>query len=157
MFSIRFRVKKIYIKRGQKIINEGRPSDCVCIIDSGSVEVYKEGPGGKKQVLAKLREKEIFGEFGLVDGLPKSASVIALEDPTISVLTPDAFSSLTKRNPQALIPILKILANRIRSSIKTVEQLQIQKSKKKFRKLISFSLILLESSFLPPRQTTFPG
>jgi hypothetical protein len=38
-------------------------------------------------------------------------------------LTQEAFTSLAHRNPQSLIPILKILANRIRSALTVVETL----------------------------------
>tara|TARA_B100000686_G_scaffold353958_1_gene461847 strand:+ start:398 stop:772 length:375 start_codon:yes stop_codon:yes gene_type:complete len=117
-------MKKIYVKKGDHIIKEGMQSDCGYIIESGSVEVSKTATNGTKQVLGTLKEKEIFGELGLIDGLPRSATVTALEDCTISVLTPEAFDSLAKRNPQALVPILKILVTRLRSTLKVVEELR---------------------------------
>lgn len=99
-------------------------SDCAYIIDSGRVEVSKKRPNGEKQIIGVLHENDIFGEMGLIDGFPRSATVVALEDCTISIMTQDAFNSLAQHNPQALMPILKVLAKRLRATLTLVEDLQ---------------------------------
>jgi CRP/FNR family transcriptional regulator, cyclic AMP receptor protein len=73
-------------------------------------------------------QNDIFGEMGLIDGLPRSASVVALEDCSISIMTQEAFNSLAQHNAQALMPILKVLAKRLRSTLRLVEDLQDGKS-----------------------------
>ena len=117
-------MKTIFFKRGEKIISEGMSSDCAYIIESGRVEVSKRDPNGTRKVLSVLKENDIFGEMGLIDGLPRSCSVVAMEDSSITVLTQDAFNSLADHKPQALMPILKVLAARLRSTLKIVEDLQ---------------------------------
>lgn len=117
-------MKKIFVKKGKDIIEEGTVSDCAYIIESGKVQVSKTRGDGTKTVLGTLHEKDIFGELGLIDGLPRSATVTALEDCTVSVLTQDAFTSLAKRNPQTIMPILKILASRLRATLKTIEEIE---------------------------------
>ncbi len=67
-------------KKGEIIIEEGSLSSDAYIIESGSVEVSKKLPGGKTQVITKLDKNDIFGEMGLIDQLPRSATVKALED-----------------------------------------------------------------------------
>jgi CRP/FNR family transcriptional regulator, cyclic AMP receptor protein len=93
----------------------------------GSVEVSKRLPDGKIQIITKLDRNDIFGEMGLIDQLPRSATVRALEDSSISVMTPDTFNSLAKRNPEALMPILKVLAKRLRNTLKIIEGVDEQK------------------------------
>ncbi len=117
-------MKSLFFKRGEKIISEGTASDCAYIIESGSVEVSKKETNGERKVLSTLKQNDIFGEMGLIDGLPRSCSVVALEDSTITVLTQDTFNSLADHKPQALMPILKVLAARLRSTLKIVEELQ---------------------------------
>lgn len=117
-------MKLIDFKKGENIIEEGTLSDCAYIIESGSVEVSKSRPDGQKQIIGILKENDIFGEMGLIDGLPRSATVTALEDCTISVLSQDVFNSLAQHNPQALMPILKVLAARLRSTLELVDNLQ---------------------------------
>ncbi|MZH40527.1 MAG: cyclic nucleotide-binding domain-containing protein [Nitrospinae bacterium] len=117
-------MKTVYFKKGEEIIQEGTLSDCAYIIDSGQVEVSKKKPNGEKQIIGILQENDIFGEMGLIDGFPRSATVVALEDCTISIMTQEAFNSLAQHNPQALMPILKVLAKRLRATLSLVEELQ---------------------------------
>lgn len=106
-------MKKLYFKKGEKIIEEGSVSNCAYIIDSGRVQVAKAGHRGE-HVLAILEQNDIFGEMGLIDSLPRSATVVALEDCTVLLLTQEVFDSLSIQNPQALMPMLKVLVGRLR-------------------------------------------
>jgi CRP-like cAMP-binding protein len=121
-------MKKRYFKKGAEIIKEGMLSDCAYIIESGSVQVSKILSNGEEQVIGVLEENDIFGEMSLIDGLPRSATVLALEDCTISVMTPEVFNSLSKGNPEALMPILKVLASRLRKALNILEQVEGQKT-----------------------------
>ena len=121
-------MKKRYFKKGTEIIKEGTLSDCAYIIESGSVQVSKILSNGEEQVIGVLEENDIFGEMSLIDGLPRSATVLALEDCTISVMTPEVFNSLSKGNPEALMPILKVLASRLRKALNILEQAEGQKT-----------------------------
>lgn len=117
-------MKTLYYKKGDEIIKEGAVSDCAYVIEVGQAEVYKEKPDGDRQVIEVLQKNDIFGEVGLIDGLPRSASVSALEDCSVSVMTREAFNSLARHNAQALMPVLKVLAKRLRSALQLIEGLQ---------------------------------
>ena len=121
-------MNKKYFKKGEEIIKEGMLSDCAYIIDTGKVEVSKILQNGEKQIISLLNENDIFGEMGLIDGFPRSATVVALEDCTISIITQDSFNNLAQHKPEALMPILKVLAKRLRSTLTLVEDLQKGKS-----------------------------
>ena len=99
-------------------------SDCAYIIESGRVQVSKTLSNGEEQVIGILEENDIFGEMSLIDSLPRSATVLALEDCTISVMTQVTFNNLAQHNPEALMPILKVLAKRLRATLTLVEGLQ---------------------------------
>ena len=117
-------MKTQYFKKGTEIIKEGTLSDCAYIIESGRVQVSKTLSNGEEQVIAILEQNDIFGEMSLIDSLPRSATVLALEDCTISVMTQEAFNNLAQHNPEALMPILKVLAKRLRATLTLVEGLQ---------------------------------
>lgn len=127
-------MKTKFYKKGFEIIKEGMLSDCAYIIESGRVEVSKSKPNGERQLIGILEENDIFGEMGLIDGLPRSASVIALEDCSISIMTQEAFNSLAQHNAQALMPILKVLAKRLRATLQLIEDLQEGKNSDGFHK-----------------------
>ncbi len=121
-------MKKQYFKKGAKIIEEGMLSDCAYIIESGRVQVSKTLSNGEEQVIGILKENDLFGEMGLIDSLPRFANVVALEDCTISVMTQEIFNSLSKHNPEALMPILKVLASRLRKVLNILEDIENQKT-----------------------------
>ena len=114
----------ISFKKGEEIIEEGALGDCAYIIEQGSVEVSKLTPYGEKQVLAVLEKSEIFGEMGLIDGLPRCATVTALENCVMSVCSKETFNNLADHNPESLLPIFKVLVRRLRSTLTLVEALQ---------------------------------
>jgi CRP-like cAMP-binding protein len=109
------------LKKGEVIFNEGNPSDCAYIIGMGSIEIFTTTPEGQK-VLGVLGENEIFGEMGLIDGLPRSASARANEASVVSILTPETFEQLVHKNPKALLPILKILTRRLRETMSYLQR-----------------------------------
>ena len=114
----------ITFKKGEDVIEEGTLGDCAYIVEQGSVEVSKLTPHGEKQTLGILEESEIFGEMGLIDGLPRSATVTALEDCVVCVFTKETFNNLADHNPESLIPIFKVLVRRLRSTLELVGTLQ---------------------------------
>ena len=114
----------ITFKKGEDIIEEGTLGDCAYIIEQGSVEVSKLTPHGEKQVLGVLEKSEIFGEMGLIDGLPRCATVTALENCVMSVCSRETFNSLADHNPESLLPIFKVLVRRLRSTLSLVGALQ---------------------------------
>ena len=83
---------------------------------------------GEEKVIGILEQNDIFGEMSLIDSLPRSATVLALEDCTISVMTQETFNNLAQHNPEALMPILKVLATRLRATLTLVEGLQAGKA-----------------------------
>ena len=114
----------ITFKKGDDIIEEGTLGDCAYIIEQGSVEVSKLTPHGEKQVLGVLEKSEIFGEMGLIDGLPRCATVTALGNCVMSVCSRETFNSLADHNPESLLPIFKVLVRRLRSTLSLVGALQ---------------------------------
>lgn len=109
------------LKKGEVIFHEGNPSDCAYIIGQGSIEILENTARGQK-TLGILENNEIFGEMGLIDGLPRSATARAREDSVVYTLTPETFDSLTHRNPESLVPIMKILTSRLRETMNCLRQ-----------------------------------
>jgi CRP/FNR family transcriptional regulator/CRP/FNR family cyclic AMP-dependent transcriptional regulator len=108
-------------KKGEIIFHEGNPSDDAYIIGLGSVEIIENTTEGEK-VLGVLGVNEIFGEMGLIDGQPRSATARAMEESVVYILTPKTFDSLIHENPEALLPIMKILASRLRETMNYLKQ-----------------------------------
>jgi CRP-like cAMP-binding protein len=75
-------------KEGDTICAEGDPGREMFILRSGSVEVRKRAREGKRIIkLARLAKGDCFGEMSLIDIQPRSATVLALEDTSVYVVT----------------------------------------------------------------------
>ena len=92
---------------GDVILVEGDDTSEAYILDRGSVEVYLKGPPERR--LRILRPGDIFGEMALITEQPRSASVRALEDIEVRVIGRDDFLTTWQRDPDALLPVLKVL------------------------------------------------
>jgi CRP/FNR family transcriptional regulator, cyclic AMP receptor protein len=104
------------LKKGETVFSQGSTSDCAFIISSGSVEIIENTLEGQK-VIGQLTENEIFGEMGLIDGKPRSATARALEDSVVYIMTQVNFDKLARERPEALLPILKVLSGRLRETM----------------------------------------
>ena len=81
------------LKKGEVVFRENDPSDCAYIVGVGAIEICKKTPRGQK-VLKVLGDNEIFGEMGLIDGLPRSATARARQDSVVYILTSKNFENL---------------------------------------------------------------
>lgn len=117
-----------HIKSGEKIITEETLTDSAYIILSGSAKVTRTLKNGDEKLIGILMENDIFGEMSMIDSLPRSANVEALEDCTVAIVTQEMFQSLYSNNPNALMPLIKVLTRRLRESLNIIECLQNQKT-----------------------------
>ena len=109
-------MKTITRRQGDVILTEGEESDDAYIILSGEVEVTKHG-----KHLATLGENSLFGEIGLVDNRPRTATCTALTAVTLGTVTKNNYAQLLRNRPEALNPILKLVVERMRNLMNFVE------------------------------------
>ena len=110
-------MKTLYFESGEVVFEAGNLSDYAYLIEEGKFEVSRLC-NGQKQVIGILKEKDIFGEMGIIDSQPRSATATALEKSKVSLITQECFHSMEITNPEALMPLLRVLPARIRDSIK---------------------------------------
>ena len=67
---------------GSIICREGETGDCMYEVESGKVGVYHDYGGPDEKLIAELYSNKVFGEMGLLDHAPRSATVVALEENT---------------------------------------------------------------------------
>lgn len=71
---------------GQVIFLQGYPADFAYIIEDGAVEIYLIEPDNSETQLAILKVGEMFGELGIIDDAPRSASARALTDCSLQIM-----------------------------------------------------------------------
>lgn len=98
---------------GARILQEGDAGDEMYVIQTGKARIYK-GTDDRTVTLAVLSNGEFFGEMALVANHPRSASVEALEEITVSVIDRRTFESLLVSEP-LVREIMRRMSDRIRT------------------------------------------
>jgi CRP/FNR family transcriptional regulator, cyclic AMP receptor protein len=98
-------------REGETIFREGDISDRAFQVVSGSVNVHL--PSGR---LRNLGPGEIFGEMGLLDNRPRSATVIAGEDGELTAFTETELVRAIRTDPDAAITFIRAPLHRLREA-----------------------------------------
>ena len=120
-------VRVIHFSDGHKIRDVTRdtvPVDGLYIIKSGVAKVSKPSESWEAEaVLAILGKGSCFGEIGLLDGLPPSANVTALEPMECFFLARADFLSALEENPEIALGMLPGLSAMVRGADRWIAQL----------------------------------
>lgn len=105
--------------RGDVIFREGDPGDCTYEIQKGCVGVYRNYGGPDEKEITKLYSGKVFGEMGLLDHAPRSATVVVLENNTIlTKVTEEEFFANFEANPSVILDVMQQMCNRLRRTTK---------------------------------------
>jgi diguanylate cyclase (GGDEF)-like protein len=100
---------------GEIITRENEPGDVFYIIRSGQTVVIK-GDIQNPAILGFRSTGEAIGEMALLENLPRSATVIALDVVSLWVFSREAFYQFLKENPAFSITVMNMLSARVRKS-----------------------------------------
>jgi eukaryotic-like serine/threonine-protein kinase len=95
-------------ERGEVIINEGDEADCAFLIRAGRVEASRK-VRGKKKVLREMGVGEVFGEAAILDVQPRTATVRALEETRVSVLSKSSLADEMGRADVLALALTSVL------------------------------------------------
>src|SRR4051812_26123992 len=85
-------------------------------IEQGLVKVVVSSPDGDERSIAILGPGAIVGELSMLDGLPRSAAVIALRDCSLQFISRDLFDKCTQQHPEIYKHLTAMLALRLREA-----------------------------------------
>lgn len=112
-----------YYKAGELIFLEGESSAGLHLVARGLCKVYRLSVGGREQVLANLGPGDSCNEVPVVDGGPNPASLIAVEDSALWIISKEALARLRLQYPVLNEIIIKSLAMRCRQLVQQVYDL----------------------------------
>ena len=103
---------------GRVIVEAGRPGNAFFVLAVGGAKVYRgKLPTGRP--IARFGPGDFFGEMALLDGGPRSATVVADGDVTAIRLTRSAFQKVLKSEPSIAFGVMRELAARLRKGAAT--------------------------------------
>lgn len=108
---------------GEIILHENDTGETAYVIERGRVEVSKE-LDGQKVHLAYMGAGEIFGEMSVIDDMPRSATVTAVEKTAAHEIQRELLFRGLQTDPEVAVNILKALFERLREANATILHLQ---------------------------------
>jgi CRP/FNR family transcriptional regulator, cyclic AMP receptor protein len=101
--------------RGQEIIGQDSDNKDVFFVAQGRVRVTFFAPNGTEIAFRDLSAGASFGELSAIDGLARSASVVALANTVLASLSRARFQALLREQPSVTERVLRNLASLVRS------------------------------------------
>jgi CRP/FNR family cyclic AMP-dependent transcriptional regulator len=105
-----------HFKEGDYIFHIGDAGHSLYIVLNGRVQVYVENTEGDKIVLAENEPGDVFGEISLLDGGPRTATAIAIDNTELLRLDRESLQELVTTHPHAAIDLLTVMGRRLRST-----------------------------------------
>jgi len=99
---------------GQCVVRHHDDSNSVFFIGQGSIRVTYYSLSGHEVILCDMLVGEMFGELTAIDGLPRSATVIARTPALLASMSADTFLNLIYSNKKIAEIILKRLTGQVR-------------------------------------------
>ncbi|HUN68790.1 MAG TPA: cyclic nucleotide-binding domain-containing protein [Burkholderiales bacterium] len=111
------------VPRGTVLMREGDQVDVLYIVVSGRLKVMMGEADGKEMILGIIGPGEIFGEMGLIDDGPRSATVIAIEPCELLSVTKRAFKQCLTENVEVALAVLRVVVRRLRQADRKIGSL----------------------------------
>jgi uncharacterized membrane protein len=109
-------VEVVKVAAGTPVFNYGDPGDCLYVIRSGEVEVFFKDDTGQRIVLETAGRGHVFGEISLLDGGPRTASVVATQDLEALRVDRADLETFLRKNPHAALDMLTATGKRLRNT-----------------------------------------
>ncbi len=117
------------VPRGAVVLRAGdetdEHSDSVYLVLVGSLKVLISDEQGREAILSMLGVGELFGEMGVIDDHPRSASVVAVESSELVVIAKNDFKRCLAENVDVSLFIMRSLSRRLRRADRNIESLAL--------------------------------
>ena len=102
-------------RRNTVVFREGDPGDCMYQIETG-VGIFHEYGGKNETQIATLDSGKVFGEMGMIEYFPRSATAVALEETVLTEIKEEELKTYFRDKPEKLLRIMRLLSQRIRET-----------------------------------------
>ena len=112
--------KRLILKnldKGALIYKQGSPGRSVCFVVQGELSVIKRADDGDVNI-ATVGKGESVGEIAIIDGLTRSADVLAITEASVLILKQKDFDNLVEEQPAIGVKVLKTLAKSLSRTLR---------------------------------------
>ena len=112
--------KRLILKnldKGALIYKQGSSGRSVCFVVQGELSVIKRADDGDVNI-ATVGKGESVGEIAIIDGLTRSADVLAITEASVLILKQKDFDNLVEEQPAIGVKVLKTLAKSLSRTLR---------------------------------------
>src|SRR3989441_11525463 len=135
------------------VVSEGDETDSLYILLSGRVKAFVSEEDGREVVLSTVGVGDYFGEL-VLDGGPRSASIMTLEPCRFFVIPRRDIEGLIDRNPAFARHLIRMLIGKVRSLTQKVLDLALKDVYGRFAKFVDDSAIEQDGARVVPERLT---
>jgi len=106
--------RKLSFRKGRVILREGESSDALYVIEQGSVEISALIGPHERRVFATFGVGDYFGEIGVIDSKPRSATAIAKTHTVVRRISREKVWRMFTRSPRLLVTMMRGFSHRLR-------------------------------------------
>jgi CRP/FNR family cyclic AMP-dependent transcriptional regulator len=127
------------LKVGETLFRVGDQGDAMYVIQSGIIEINVPIQGPKKQMtVSVLHEGEFFGELSIIDGLPRTATAVAVEKAHLLEMKRNEFIRFLLDRPAVAISMVSVIGKRLRDTNELVQSLASKNVNEEMDERLSF-------------------
>jgi EAL domain-containing protein (putative c-di-GMP-specific phosphodiesterase class I) len=116
---------RVSVRQGEKIFSQGDMADCAYIVEHGRIGVLVERDGAEIQIAERGRG-DLFGEMAIIDGMPRSATILALEDCVLLKLTRSQLAHRIETADPIVRLLLDVILTRFRDTLAGIDKPQAE-------------------------------
>lgn len=114
------------IKDRGKLIEEGQKDDTLYVLTCGNMEVLSRAAWGDQVGLHILREGDVIGELGFLDGIEHSATVRAMGNCELLRLDRSAFEGLISKDPELVYRVMRSIVRIVHRILRNMNIQQVE-------------------------------
>jgi CRP-like cAMP-binding protein len=125
------------------LFRKNDPGSSLMVVCKGRVKICTHGECGKELVLDMFGPGDVFGEIALLDGSPRSADAVTIDECGLLVLDRRDFIPFLREHPDATVRMLEVLTHRLRRTTELLEDVAFcegpTRLARRFMRLAEFS------------------
>ena len=118
------------------MLDRSDPDRDMYFVVAGTVRVVNFSPSGREIAYANVHPGNYFGELAAIDGEPRSATIIAVEDCAVASIPPAIFVKLILENADVALRVMQRLAAIVRSCDDRIMDLSTLRAEKRVEREI---------------------
>jgi CRP/FNR family cyclic AMP-dependent transcriptional regulator len=134
-------LRRCSLVAGETLFYQGDPGNAIYIVESGTVRIYVHAEDGQEVSVVLNGPGDLFGEMSLLDQLPRSATVVAMEDTVLWMMDGQDFHRHLHASHQLSLNLMLTLTTRLRATTEAIKSLaSLDVTRRIAKKLLSLAL-----------------